>query len=76
MFVSFVKRALLIDGSLLLMKGSSSMNLLPALLPFFELDVTNNTVKPNCLLPVEDNDSSNVSCSSGKLIFEINEAQF
>jgi hypothetical protein len=42
---------------------------------FFGLGVTKDAAKPNCLLPIEDNGSSNAICSSGEVIIEINEAQ-
>jgi hypothetical protein len=35
---------------------------------FFRLDVMNDAAKPNCVLPIGDNGSSNGGCSSGKLI--------
>ncbi len=64
-----------LDGFLLLMKGSSLTNGLPYPLPFFGLGVTNNADKPDWVLPIGDN-GSNGLCSSGELIVEINEAQF
>ncbi len=40
---------------------------------FFWLGVMNDAAKPNCILPIGDDGSSNGGCSSGKLIvIEIN----
>jgi hypothetical protein len=40
---------------------------------FFGLGVMNNAAKPNCILPMGDDGSSNGVCSSGELIvIEIN----
>jgi hypothetical protein len=47
----------------------------PPLLPFFGLGVTKDAAKPDCLLPIGDNGSSNGLCSSGQFIVEMNEAQ-
>jgi hypothetical protein len=35
------------------------MNPLPPLLPFFGLGATNNAAKPDCVLPIGDDGSSN-----------------
>ncbi len=35
---------------------------------FFGLGVMNNAAKPNCILPIEDDGSSNEGRSSGELI--------
>jgi hypothetical protein len=35
---------------------------------FFGLGVMNNAAKPDCILPIGDNGSSNGGCFSGKLI--------
>jgi hypothetical protein len=43
---------------------------------FFGLGVMNNAVKPDCVLPIEDNGSSNGDRSSGKvIIIKINEVE-
>jgi hypothetical protein len=43
---------------------------------FFELSVTNNAAKPNCVLPIGDNGSLYKGCSSGELfVMKINETQ-
>jgi hypothetical protein len=65
----------MLDGFLLLMKGSSLMNLSPPLLHVFGLGVTKDANKPNCLLLIGDDGSSNKLCSSSKLIVKINDAQ-
>jgi hypothetical protein len=40
---------------------------------FFGLGMINDAAKPNCILPIGDDSSSNGGCSSGKLIvIEIN----
>jgi hypothetical protein len=64
-----------LDGFFLLTKGSSSINPLPPLLPLFRFGVTNDVAKPECILPVGDDGSSNKHSFSSKLIVEINEAQ-
>jgi hypothetical protein len=58
------------------MKGLSSRNQSPFPSIFFELGVTNNADKPNCVVPIEDDGSSNKGHSSGELIvIKINETQ-
>jgi hypothetical protein len=58
------------------MKGSSLTNQLPSPSPFFGLGVMNNAAKPDCILPIGDDGSSNRHCFSGKLVvIKINEAQ-
>jgi hypothetical protein len=64
-----------VDGFLSLTKRSSSINQSPPPSPFFGFGVTKDTPKPKFFLPIRDNDSYNGLCSSGKLIFVINEAQ-
>jgi hypothetical protein len=67
---------IVLDSFLLSMKGSSSTNRSPSPLLFFELGVTNNAAKPDCVLPIEDDGSSNEGLSSGELIvIKINEKQ-
>jgi hypothetical protein len=58
----------LLDGFILSMKGLSSTNWSPSPWFFFGLGVMNDAVKPNCILPIGDNGSSNGGCSSGELI--------
>jgi hypothetical protein len=48
---------LVLNGFLLLMKGSSSTNWLPFPSFYFGLGVTNNAAKPNCLVPTGDDGS-------------------
>jgi hypothetical protein len=57
-----------LDGFLLSIKGTSSMNQLPFPSIFFGLGVTNDAAKPNCVVPTGDDGLSYESCSSGKLI--------
>ncbi len=64
-----------LNGFLSLMKGSSLLNPSSPLLPFFGLGVTNDATKPNCVLLIGDDGSSNGCRSSSMLIIEINEAQ-
>jgi hypothetical protein len=35
---------------------------------FFGLGVINDAAKPDCILPIGDDGSSNMGCSSGKLV--------
>jgi hypothetical protein len=63
-----------LDGFLLSLEGSSSMNLSPPLLPFLDL-VSQKTLPSLIASFIGDNGSSNGLCSSGKLIVKINEAQ-
>jgi hypothetical protein len=60
--------AIVLDGFLLLMKGSSSTAWSPFPSVFFGLGVTIEAAKPNCILPIGDNGSSYKNHSSGKLI--------
>jgi hypothetical protein len=57
-----------LDGFLLSMKGLSSINCSPPPWFYFGLGVINDAAKPDCILPIGDNGSSNGGCSSGKLI--------
>jgi hypothetical protein len=50
------------------MKGLSLMNWLPFQSFFFGLGVTNESAKPNCVVPTGDDGSLNDGHSSGKLI--------
>ncbi len=66
----------MLNGFLLLINGLSSTNWLPSPSFFFGLGVTNNTAKPDCVLPIGDDGSLNGGHSSGELIvIKINEAQ-
>jgi hypothetical protein len=58
------------------MKGLSWTNWLPFSSFFLELGVTNNAAKPNCVVQIGDNCSSNEGHFSSKLIvIKINETQ-
>ncbi len=61
-----------LNGFLLSMKGLSSTNQSP-FPSFFWLGGTNNAAKPNCVIPTEDDGSSNDSRSFGKLICYLNQ---
>jgi hypothetical protein len=68
--------AVVLDGFLSSMKGSSSTTWLLVSSFFFGLGVTNNAAKSNCVLPIGDDGSSYDDHSSGKLIvININETQ-
>jgi hypothetical protein len=58
----------MLDGFLSSMKGLSSTNWSPSPLFFLGLGVMNDTAKPNCILPIGDDGSSNEGRSSSKLI--------
>jgi hypothetical protein len=58
----------MLDGFLLLMKGSSLTARLPFPSVFFRLGVTIEAAKPDCVLPIGDNGSLYKNHSSGKLI--------
>ncbi len=60
--------AVVLDGFLLLIKGSSSTAWSPFPSVFFGLGVTIEAAKPDCVLPIGDNDPSYKNCSSGELI--------
>ncbi len=60
--------AVVLDGFLLSMKGSSSTARSPFPSVFFGLGVTIEAAKPNCVLPIGDDGASYKNRSSGKLI--------
>jgi hypothetical protein len=60
--------AVMMDGFLSSMKGSSSTAWLPFLFVFFGLGVTIEAAKPDCILPIGDDGSLYKNHSSGKLI--------
>jgi hypothetical protein len=60
--------AVVLDGFLSLMKGSSSTAQLPFPSIFFGLGVRIKAAKPDCVLPIGDDGSSYKNCSSGELI--------
>jgi hypothetical protein len=64
-----------LNGFLLLMNGSSLTILSLLLSFFFELGVTKDAAKSNCVLPIGDDGSLNGRCSSSELIVKINKAQ-
>jgi hypothetical protein len=65
-----------LDGALLLMKGSSSTNRSPFPSFYFGLGVTNDAAKPNCVVPTGNDGSLYEGCSSSELIvIKINETQ-
>jgi hypothetical protein len=59
---------IVLDGFLLSMKGLSSINWSPSPWFFFGLGVMNNDAKPDCILPIGEDGSSNGGRSSGELI--------
>jgi hypothetical protein len=65
--------AVVLDGFLSLMKGSSSTARLPFPSIFFGLGVTIEAAKPDCVLPIVDNGSLYKNRSSGNLIFMKNQ---
>jgi hypothetical protein len=58
----------MLDGFLSSMKGLSSTNGSSSPWFFFGLGVMNDTAKPDCILPIGDDGSSNGCRSSGELI--------
>jgi hypothetical protein len=64
----------MLDSFLSWTKRSSSMNQSTPPLPLFQLSVTEETTKPEFFLAIGDDTSFSVLCSSGKLMYENNEA--
>jgi hypothetical protein len=60
--------AIMLDGFLLSMKGSSLTAWLPFQTVFFGLGVTIKAAKPDCVLPIGDDGSLYKNRSSGELI--------
>ena len=60
--------AIVLDGFLLLMKGSSSIARSPFPSVYFGFGVTIEAAKPDCILPIGDDGFLYKNRSSGKLI--------
>jgi hypothetical protein len=65
--------AVVLDGFLLLMEGSSLTAWSPFPSVLFGLGVTIEAAKPNCVLPIGDDGSSYKNRSSSKLIIMKNQ---